>query len=114
MGEPQQPETAIALRAAVPCARWTAKIHQPGLLRMQAQAILRESLRQYRQYPPCIDFPLEDQRRVIRTADLKRSPLQSALGLVLKPQVEDFVQVEITEQRRNYAPYNRAYLNLLL
>jgi hypothetical protein len=66
---------------------------------MQAQTVLRESFRQYRQHPPRILFPLEDQRRVIRKTDLKRPPPKPWLDFVLKPQVEHFMQVEVTEQR---------------
>ena len=64
---------------------------------MQAQTVLFESLRQYRQHPPCILFPLEDQRRVIRKADLKRPSPKPWLDFVLEPHIEHFVQVEVAE-----------------
>ena len=108
MGKPQQSKAALALRAASPCARWTAKIHQTGLLRMQAQTVFGESLRQYRQHPPRILFPLEDQRRVIRKTDLKRPSPKPWLDFVLKPHIEHVMQIEVTEQRGNYAAYNCA------
>jgi hypothetical protein len=59
---------------------------------MQAQTILRESLRQYRQHPPRILFPLKDQRRIVSKTDFKCPPPQSRLDLVLKPHIEHFMQ----------------------
>jgi hypothetical protein len=58
-GEPQQHKAALALRAAWPGPRWTAKVHQSGLLGVQPEAVLAESLWQDLKDPPPILFPLE-------------------------------------------------------
>jgi hypothetical protein len=65
---------------------------------VQAQTVLCESLRQYRQHPPRILFPLKDQRRVIGESDLKRPSPKPWLDLVLKPHVEHFMPIEVTER----------------
>jgi len=52
VSEPPQGKTALALRAALPSSRRAAKVHQAGLLRMQAQSVFGEALRQHHQHPP--------------------------------------------------------------
>jgi len=72
---------------------------------MQAQTVLGESLRQHRQHPLCVLFLLEEQRGIIRKADFKRPSPKPWLDLVLEPDIEHFVQVEIAERGRHHAPY---------
>ena len=79
---------------------------------MQAQAVLRESLRQHRQHPPRILFPREDQGRVVGKTDLKRPSPKPWLDVVLEPNIEHLVPVEVTEQRGNDPAHNRAKLPL--
>jgi hypothetical protein len=66
---------------------------------MQAQTILGESLRQYRHYPPRILFVLKDQCRVIGKTNLKGPSPKLRPDLVLEPQIEHLVQIEVAEQR---------------
>ena len=62
--------------------------HQPRLLRVQAQAVLAESLRQHLQHPTSIHFRLENDHEVVRVAHEVRPASQPGLHLSLKPRVQ--------------------------
>jgi hypothetical protein len=107
--EAEQIEAAPALRAprSTPPG-WTTKVHQAGLLGVQDQTEARQALGQDLKHPPCVLFPLEDQGRIIGEAHHEGAPAQARLDGVLEPTVQDFVQVEIRQQRANYAGNNIA------
>src|SRR3954452_10081271 len=75
--------------------------HQTGLVGVEAQPILAESLRQDFQHPPRIALQLEDQNEVIGKADQKRCPLQPGLHHRLKPCVQYLVKVDVRQERRD-------------
>src|SRR5258705_4133850 len=68
VGEAEKVEAPrLLMRARFPRLRLAAgpfEAHQTGLVGMEAQAVLAESLRQYLQYPPSITLQLEDQHEV--------------------------------------------------
>ena len=95
MREPQHREAALALRAAPPRLRRSAKLHHPRLLRMQPKAVLPKPLRQHPKHPPRVVFVLKHQHRIVGIADLKRPPPKPRLHLVLEPLVQHLVQVDV-------------------
>src|SRR5262249_51049328 len=100
VGEPQEIERAGAL---VTGARWGSRWSplerdQPGLFRMEGQAVLPKALGQDVQDPSRIAFPLEDQDRVIRVADQVGPPVQAGLDRLLEPRVEDLMEVGVGQE----------------
>jgi hypothetical protein len=75
---------------------------------VQRQLEAGEPLGQHRQNPPCVVFPLEGQQRIIGEAYQEGTPTQARFDLALEPLVEDFMQVNIRQQRTDGAPYNVA------
>ncbi len=80
VGEPQEVERAGAV---LPGSRWVPagplERDQPGLLRMEGQAVLPESLRQHVQDPSRVALRLEDQDRVVGVTDQGRPPRRRGL-----------------------------------
>ena len=72
---------------------------QPGLLRMEGQAVLPESLREHVQDPSRVAFHLEDQDRVVGVTDQGRPPLQAGFDRPLEPCVQDLVEVGVGQER---------------
>ena len=98
VGEPQEiARTGAAdvgdARGGVP--RRPLERDLPGLLRMEGQAVLPESLRQHVQDPSRVAFHFEDQDRVVGVTDQGRPPLQARFDRLLEPCVQDLVQVGV-------------------
>src|SRR4051794_402017 len=72
--------------------------YQPGLLRMEGQAVLRESLREYVQDPSRVALRPEDQDRVVGITDQGRPPLQAGFDRPLEPCVQDLVEVGVGQE----------------
>ena len=97
MGEPQEVE-----RAGTPLARARGSPRseplerdQPGLLRMEGQAVLPKSLGEDFQDPSRVAFQLEGQDRVVRVSDQVRPPFQAGLDRLLEPREQDLVEVVV-------------------
>ncbi len=76
-----------------------AEPNQPGLLRMNGEAVLPESLRQHLHHPLGVALLHEHQYRIICDPDQERFPLQPRLPLRLKPPVQHLVQVDVRKHR---------------
>jgi hypothetical protein len=70
---------------------------------MKRQTVLRKPLRQYFAYSLRILFELEAQQPIIGIADRERFPSQARLHLFLEPHVQHMVQVDVGQQRADYA-----------
>jgi hypothetical protein len=81
---------------------------------VQRQLEAGEPLGQHRQNPPCVVFPPEGQQRIIGKANHEGTPTQARLDLALEPLVEDFMQVNIRQQRTGNASNNVVKLGLEL
>src|SRR4051812_29847773 len=98
----EAPRLLVRLRSSGPRSRTGPfETHQTGLVGVEAQAVLAESLRQHLQYPPSIALQLEGQHEVIGKADQKRCPLQPGLHHRLKPRVQHLVKVDVRQERRD-------------
>jgi hypothetical protein len=82
---------------------WGVAAHQTRLGRVQPQPEPGKALGQDLQDPPGIRLGGEDQRRVIGIADEARRATQPRSNLAFEPLVQHVVQVDIGQQRRNYA-----------
>src|SRR5437879_13031395 len=72
MREPQQVKSAwprflTGTRAVGPT--WRPKGHQPGLIRVDRQAVLAETLRQHLQHSPGVFFPAEPHDEIVRVSN---------------------------------------------
>src|SRR5712691_9459884 len=105
VGEAEKVETSrLLVRPCSPRLRLTAGLfetHQTGLVGMEAEPVLAESLRPHLQHPPRIALPLEDQHEVIGKADQESFPLQPGLHHRLKPRVQHLVEVDVRQERRD-------------
>src|SRR6202165_4562614 len=75
------------------------EVDQSGLIWVQVQAVLAESLRQYGQHPTRIFLLAEGQHRIVRVADQDRSALEPRLDVPLEPHVQHLVQEDVRQQR---------------
>ena len=89
------------------------KINEPRFLGVQRQAVLAESLRQYFEDASRVVAPRKDQDHVVRVTDEPRAPFQARQHVATKPQVHDFVQVDVREQGRHDAALRRSGLGML-
>src|SRR5579884_4500419 len=90
--EPQQVETArlgspAATRTGTRTRNGGPKRHQPGLLRVERQAILAETFRQYVEHPPSVRFASETDHDVVRVADEEGTAPQQRFHLTLEPDI---------------------------
>ena len=109
VSEPQHREAALALRAA------------PHRLRRSAVRVLSGCSRRPNfssrfastpKHPPRIVFSLEDQHRVVGISDLKGPPPKPWLDLVLEPQVQHLVQIDVGKRRGYHAPLRGSPLRM--
>src|SRR3954452_7316028 len=99
MGEPQEVERAgtFVTRPWWGPRRTPLERDQPGLLRMEGQAVLPEPLREHLHDPSRVAFHLEDQDRVVGVTDQGRPPLQAGFDRLLEPCVQDFMEISVGE-----------------
>jgi hypothetical protein len=97
VGEPQEVERAGALVTGTRRGSRPKPLErdQPGLLRVEGQAVLPEPLGEHVQDPSRVAFPLEDQDRVVGVTDQGRPPLQAGFDRLLEPCVQDLVEIGI-------------------
>src|SRR5438045_5797559 len=101
MGEAQQIE---GLRLPIATRWWSsvrpAKFDEPGLLRMEREAVFAESLRQHVEHAACVLLARESQHCVVSVTDHECAAFQPRLHLPLKPNVEYLVQKDVRQDRR--------------
>ncbi len=76
------------------------ELDQPGLVGVQLQTELRESLTKVGKEPPRVLLVLEAGDNVVRKTHNDHVAVREATSPLLHPQVEDVVQVHVREQRR--------------
>src|SRR6266481_7261446 len=110
--ETQKGERLRFTKAALlaPCRRMATKLDQPGLIRMQRQRILLQPRAQFFQKPPGLSFVLKAQHHIIRVADDDHVAGGVAPAPLLRPEVEDIVQVSVSQQGGNGRPLWRTCL----
>src|SRR6266849_796541 len=88
--------------------RIRAELQQAGFVRMQLQSELPESFLEFLPEPLGIRLVLESEHDVVREPD----DYYVAAGMLAAPrpdpQVEGVVEIDVREQRRDYAPYTKA------
>jgi len=75
------------------------ELDQPGFVGMQFQPELRKSLSKVGQEPLCVILILEASGEIVREAHDDHVAARVAFPPPLDPQVEDVVQVHVSEQR---------------
>ncbi len=75
------------------------KCHQPGLVRVEHQSILTQTLGEHSQYLLRILLELNAHDRVVRKPQDERTTSQSRFYLLGAPLVENVVERDIAEQR---------------
>src|ERR1044071_1343569 len=86
----------------------SSEIDELGLLWMEGEPELGESLRKDVHHPSCIRFSREDHRGVVGISDQTRRSIEPRPHLALEPDVKDFVQVHVRKQRRDHAALRSA------
>src|SRR5262252_1657703 len=89
------------------------KLDQPRLLGMKREAELGEPFRQYLENAPRVVFPREDHDGVVCETYEMRATSQPRHHVLRKPLIEDHVQVDVREQRRDDAALRCAGLRIL-
>ncbi len=111
MREAEQVEGPGASFAAT-LIRWSAsgalEFDEPRLLRMQRQAVLRETVRKDVHEATSVILTREDHDEVVREADEMRVAFQPRHHLLRKPRVEHLVQVNVRQKRRDDTALRRA------
>ena len=77
--------------------------NQPRLRGMNGQAEARKALRQHGHDPAGIVFPLAADDKVIGKADQKAAPFHPGFDVVLVPFIQDLMQEDIGQHRRDDA-----------
>ena len=77
------------------------------------QAVLRESLREHAHETARVVLPREDHDEVVCVADEMRAAFQPRHHLLRKPLVEDIVEVNVREKRRDDSALWCPFLRLL-
>ena len=85
-----------------------SELDQPCLVGLQLQAELRESLAKVGEEPLGVTVLLEPHEEVIGVAHDDHVAVRVPTSPLLGPQVEDVVQVDVGEQRRNRCPLRRS------
>src|SRR3970282_1476309 len=93
-----------------PCRRMATKLDQPGLIRVQRQRKLLQPLAQFFQKPLGLSFVLKAQHHIICITDDDHVAGGVAPAPLLRPEVEDVVQVGVRQQGGNSGPLWRARL----
>src|ERR1700747_3631521 len=81
----------------------SAEINQPGLLRVNRQAVFRQPPRQYVEDSPRVAFMLEDDDSIISVANESRTTGKSRRDLLRKPLIKHLVQVDVRQDWGNYS-----------
>src|SRR5450432_4469983 len=83
--------------------RRRCETHEPRLVRVKAQAVLAESLRQYILHSAGVLLRFKHQHEVVSISRQVSSTVQSRFHLVRKPLIQNLVQVNVRKYRRNHA-----------
>jgi hypothetical protein len=67
---------------------------------MEGESVFPESLRQHVQHPARIILQFEAYDQVIRVADEKAFAFHPRLYFPLKPDIEDFMKIDVRQKRR--------------
>ena len=79
----------------------TPEVDEPRFLRMNRQAELRATFAQHGQHTTSVRFHFEDQHRIIRVSNQVGSGTHARQHVVVKPLVQNIVEIYIRQQRRN-------------
>src|SRR5687767_11403030 len=83
------------------------KLHQPGLVRMQRQSVLRKSLFQHVEHFLGVLPVLKAENEIVGKTDLVGFASQPGLHHRLEPLIEYVMKVDIGEQGANHLPLSR-------
>ena len=72
---------------------------ESGLLRVEIEPVLRESLREHLRYPTRVVLPSKDEDGIVRKADEGSRAPHMRLHDILEPLVQNLVEVDVREQR---------------
>src|SRR5262249_28058907 len=86
------------------------ELDQPGLVRVQLQPELREPLAKLDPKPPRILLILETNDKVVSEPHNDHVTVRPPLPPPLGPQVEDVVQIQVSQQRGYRCPLRTAFL----
>jgi len=84
------------------------KLHQPSLVRMQRQSVLRKSLFQHFEHFLGVLPILKAENEVVGKTDLVGFAFQPGLHYGLKPLIEYVMKVDISEQGTDHLPLPRS------
>src|SRR5262249_27253205 len=98
----REPQEVVGGRTRIPGRLFPRSVEGPRarLAGMKPQPITLQPLPQHRQDPLRVLAPFEADDEVIRITDQASTPVQARLDLPLEPTVEDVVQVDVAEERR--------------
>src|SRR6201987_940150 len=96
----------LALSPRIPCCI-APEFNQPGLLRVQGQAVLFKTLGQYLQHSFRILLVLKTQDGIIGETNLVSFPFQPGLPHALEPFIEPVMQVDVGQKRTDWLPLSR-------
>ena len=103
VGEPEKVEGRLGIAIA-----GRLKADQLGLGWMQGQSEPSKALWQDGEHPPRIPFIAKAQHRIIGKSDQESSPREPRLDLLLKPLIEDRVQVQVGQEGGDHATLRRS------
>ena len=89
------------IKPAAPRYIIPTKPQEPSLVRSSLQSEFAQASPKLFHKPLSILLMLKNTDKVIRKADEQRAALTNRLGLFLKPQIQDIMQVEVGQDRRH-------------
>jgi len=93
----EEVEATRFVDSAIASMRWVEP-DEPGFLRVQCKAVLRESFRKHVHDATSIGLVAEADDEVVSVAHEESSSSQPRLDYHLKPRVEHLVEVDVREQ----------------
>jgi hypothetical protein len=110
MGEPEEAKVRRARRVylCLPVRRLRTEVHQLGLFRVQLQTEFPQPFSEYRPNAVRVVLVGKQHDKVVAVPNQRGRTAQTRLHLLGNPDIQDVVQVDITEDRRNSSANNIA------
>ena len=87
--------------------RPTAELDEAGLFRIQFERELLQSFTHFREKPLAVGLLLEAGDNVVGVAHDNDVSAGMASPPLLRPQIEDVVQIDVRQQRRDHSPLHK-------